>query len=198
VIRTAFGLDAAQFAKLVGCGKSTIQHLETGARDLKADLADKIHLTTGVPRSALTEKNLPLRTVQQWLAARGPAKVGSALLRREDLAFVEAAFYALQLKNHNPELLMLAVTRAVEDTAARFGLSRSHLERLEREICDHIRSGRRDSENPGYVAAEKHFAKIDAELEVTLRRHGEEEFNRQLQRLREDAISQRARKLKRR
>jgi transcriptional regulator with XRE-family HTH domain len=155
VIRTAFGLDAGRFAKLVGCGKSTIQHIETGDRIMKGDLADKIHLFTGVPRDWLNKDSLDLEMVRGWLqkgrfnpatgkrwafkpqsllernAAGGPFFVGWATFpSREILPKLQAAFYACGLKNINPYLVVLAVGRAIDDAISRFGLDRNAVARL--------------------------------------------------------------------
>ena len=155
VIRTAYGLDAGRFAKLVGCGKSTIQHIETGDRIMKGDLADKIHLFTGVPRDWLNKDSLDLKMVRGWLkksivnpatgkrwaftaqsllerkAAGGPFFVGWATFPSRDiLPKLQAAFYACGLKNINPHLIILAVGRAIDDAISRFGLDRNAVARL--------------------------------------------------------------------
>jgi transcriptional regulator with XRE-family HTH domain len=196
VIRTALGLDAGEFAKLVGCGKSTIQHVETGSRPLKAELVYQIHLATGVPLDAFEQKTLPLRAVEQWVAARGPSGVGLSIFPREDMLLVEAAFYALQLRNLNPALVLLAVARSVNETISRFGLDPKRVEELSHQLYRHYYATgykkvplETNEKHPGLAAVRFHFQEIEERLSTTMAERGAREHGRELEALRRASLT---------
>lgn len=171
VIRHALGLDAADFAALVGCGTSTIQHIETGDRPLKEELADRIHLATGVPRHWLFKEDLSKEETASWVAhgaatttapvfkaksilehrtSGGILYIGtSAFPTRDLLPLVTATFYTLLSENINPHLLVLALTRATAEVSSRFRLDPARVKALEREMHRYY--------FPGTEAARKEF-----------------------------------------
>lgn len=173
VLRTVLGLTAGDFAKLVGAGKSTIQHIETGDRPLKADLADAIHLATGFPRDWLDRERVTLKEAQSWRNGReeftdfeprtvleaqtagGPRWGGTALFPS---AFprLEAIFYLVGLKRTNPALVLLAIARLEQDLASRFGLSAKEVDALAKEI-EANKGSERPLGGPGHVKLVRAF-----------------------------------------
>lgn len=184
VIRTALGLDAGAFAKLVGCGKSTIQHIETGDRTMKADLADKIHLAACVPREWLEGTPPDLETVKAHLSHVGPFFLGDALFPSWALLpKLEAAFYACGLKNLNPSLIVLAVHRAIDEAIGRLHLDRNTVNRLCQET-ERYRYGKSKQMNaeievqaasPGCLALNKYSEQVLLRIQGAGRVRGNKE-----------------------
>jgi transcriptional regulator with XRE-family HTH domain len=151
-LRLALGLTGAEFAKLVGLGHSTIQHIESGDRILKDDMADKIHLATGFPRAWLSLDKISSEQVAKWKAGQGYHESPSnfreyfenvlAATDREAtpqlplglVERIEAVFYRTGIEGKNPYLLPLALERCLSEFITRQGLKESALDHLTEEI----------------------------------------------------------------
>lgn len=215
VIRHALGLDAADFAALIGCGTSTIQHVEIGDRPLKEELADRIHLCTGIPRDWLFKKDLSLGEVQGWMsgsaiAFRAKTKLEhntsggilfigeSAFPTADIMPLLTATFYSLSESNINPHLLILALTRATRDVAARFHIDTTKLKALQREMHRHYfptpDAARREFEfqvaSPGFSKSRASNQKLEGQLERTETKFGRSELRSTIATLR-TSIAQR-------
>lgn len=181
MLRIALGLTAADFAKLVGVSKSTIQHIETGYRVLKPAIADKIHVATGFPRSWLDRTTIELQEAIDWengtdievLPEEQMERHSGFQTNRTHLEVpifpqhlfdrIEAAFYLTATEGINPTLLPLALERCLSQFIIKNALKEEKIGALSQKIADYkadLSSGPRlgdannapDMNHPGYRA----------------------------------------------
>lgn len=109
---------------------------------------------------------------------------------------LEATFFALQLRNLNPQLVMLAVERVVQDTISRFKLNEAEIDHLSDRILTHLypRGGytperlSSESNNPGFKAAREHFEAVSAKLDHVMAKQGNREYHDQLDAVKREAL----------
>lgn len=126
-IRNAMGMKLGDFAQFVGHGAAMLKQIEAGRKPMSDELADKIHLATGVSygllcRSKWTsrdQKNFTPNTI--GTAAFGAYnKVGSLFILPE----IMATYFALLAEGVNPELALIPLRRETERTLARWNVNR--------------------------------------------------------------------------
>ncbi len=124
-IRTAMEMKLADFAQFVGHGAAMLKQVQAGRKPMSDELADKIHLATGVSYRLLCKAKWTARDRKKFVpntigtaAFGGYREVAPLLILPE----IMATYFALLAEGVNPELALIPLRREIDRTVARWNI----------------------------------------------------------------------------
>jgi hypothetical protein len=124
-IKTAMEMKLEDFAQFVGHGVAMLKQVQAGRKPMSDELADKIHLATGVSHRLLCKAKWTARDRKKFVpntigtaAFGGYREVAPLLILPE----VMATYFALLAEGVNPELALIPLRREIDRTVARWNI----------------------------------------------------------------------------